>query len=51
MNNIDQTRLARLRPEKLDDIAVKEQISLVNFFLLIHFYIIYCINYLDTTNM
>jgi hypothetical protein len=31
MNNIDPTRLARLRPEKLDDAAVKEQISLVNY--------------------
>jgi hypothetical protein len=31
MNNIDQTRLARLRPEKLDDMAVKEQLSVVNY--------------------
>ena len=30
MNNIGQTPLARLRPEKLDDMAVKEQISIVN---------------------
>ncbi|CAF4131641.1 unnamed protein product [Rotaria sp. Silwood2] len=29
MNNIDQTRLARLRPEKLDDVSVKEQILLI----------------------
>ncbi|CAF0772437.1 unnamed protein product [Adineta steineri] len=29
MNNIDHTRLARLRPEKLDDVAVKEQIFLI----------------------
>ena len=30
MNTIDQIPLARLRPDKFDDIAVKEQISAVN---------------------
>lgn len=30
MNNIDQIPLVRLRPDKFDDIAVKEHISLVN---------------------
>ncbi|CAF1583962.1 unnamed protein product [Rotaria sp. Silwood1] len=29
MNNIDQTHLARLRPEKLDDASVQEQILLI----------------------
>jgi hypothetical protein len=30
MYNIGQTALARLRPEKLDDVAIKKQISIVN---------------------
>lgn len=50
MNNIDQTRLARLRPEKLDDIFVKEQISLVRNFSQKKF--IFLLKYfLDTKSM
>jgi hypothetical protein len=33
MNNIDQTRVARLLPEKSDDTAIKEELSKVNYFI------------------
>ncbi len=50
MYDIGRTPLARLRPEKLDDMALKEQISIVKkeIFSFIFLIIIYC---LDSRNM